>query len=149
MPIFGRHAGKIHLSSYDFMGKRAFFTASKQCLARSLLVLEPTEYKIHPTMLQVCGGLHACVLHLLIIQQRLPQSTEGISLSWTPCSSAQQIRYHCPMIVHCLVITKFFVVIGILNSHRSVVCWLYICGAVDDEATFPRQVRDRSDQQNI
>ena len=70
------------------MGKRAFLTASFQCLARSLLVLEPTEYKIHPTMLQVCGGLHVCVFHPLIIQQRLPKSTEGISLSWTPFSSA-------------------------------------------------------------
>lgn len=149
MPIFGRHARKIHLISYDFMGKHAFLMASFQCLARSLLVLEPTEYKTHPTILQVCGALHVCVLHSLIIQQRLSQSTEGVSLSWTPCSSAQQIIYHCPMIIHCLVITKFFVVIGILNSHWSVVCWLYICGVVDDEATFPGQVRDRSDQQNI
>ena len=99
------------------MGKHAFLTASKQCLARSLLVLELTEYKIHPTMLQVCGGLHVCVLPTLVIQQRLPQSTEGVSLGWTPCSSAQQIIYHCPMIIHRLVITKFFVVIGILNSH--------------------------------
>ena len=61
------------------MGKHAFLIASFQCLARSLLVLEPTEYKIHPTMLQLSGGLHVCVLHSLIIQQRLPQSTEGVS----------------------------------------------------------------------
>ena len=149
MPIFGRHARKIHFISYDFMGKHAFLTASFQCLARSLLVLEPSEYNIHPTMLQLSGGLHVCVLHPLIIQQRLPQSTEGVSLSWTDCSSAQQIKYHCPLIIHCLVITIFFVVVGILNSHWSVVCWLYICGVVDDEATFPGQVRDRSDQQNI
>ena len=86
-------------------------------MARSLLVLEPTEYNIHPTMLHVCGALHVCVFHSLIIQQRLPQSTEGISLSWTDCSSAQQIKYRCPLIIHCLVITIFFVVVGILNSH--------------------------------
>ena len=99
------------------MGKHAFLIASFQCLARSLLVLEPTEYNIHPTMLQLSGGLHVCVLHPPIIQQRLPQSTEGVSLSWTDCSSAQQIKYHCPLIIHCLVITIFFVVVGILNSH--------------------------------
>ena len=61
-------------------------------MARSLLVLEPTEYNIHPTMLHVCGALHVCVFHPLIMQQRLPQSTEGVSLSWTDCSSAQQIK---------------------------------------------------------
>ena len=53
------------------MGKHAFLTASFQCLARSLLVLEPTEHEIPSTILQVCGGLHVCVLHPLIIQKRL------------------------------------------------------------------------------
>ena len=58
-------------------------------MARSLLVLEPTEHNIHPTMFHVCGALHVCVFHPLIMQQKLPQSSEGVSLSWTPCSFAQ------------------------------------------------------------
>ena len=32
-PIFGGDTRKIHLISYNFMGKHAFWTASFQCLA--------------------------------------------------------------------------------------------------------------------
>ena len=35
--IFGRNTGKIYLISYNFMGKHAFWTASFQCLAKSLI----------------------------------------------------------------------------------------------------------------
>ena len=37
-PIFGRDTRKIPLISYNFMGKHAFWTASIQCLAKSLPV---------------------------------------------------------------------------------------------------------------
>ena len=106
------------------MGKHAFLIASFQCLARSLLVLEPTKYKIHPTMLQVCGGLHVCVLPTLVIQQRLPQSTEGVSLGWTPCSSAQQIIYHCPMIIHCL--GDYKILCCYRNTQLPLICGLLV-----------------------
>ena len=33
---FWKNARKIHLISYNFMGKHAFWTASFQCLAKSL-----------------------------------------------------------------------------------------------------------------
>ena len=36
--FFGRNARKIHLISYNFMAKHAFWTASFQCLGKSLLV---------------------------------------------------------------------------------------------------------------
>ena len=32
-PIFGRNTRKIHMISYNFMGKHAFWMASFQCLA--------------------------------------------------------------------------------------------------------------------
>ena len=32
-PIFGRNTRKIHVISYNFMGKHAFWMASFQCLA--------------------------------------------------------------------------------------------------------------------
>ena len=35
-PIFGRNTRKIHLISHTFTGKREFWTASFQCLAKSL-----------------------------------------------------------------------------------------------------------------
>ena len=38
---------------------------------------------------------------------------------------------------------------GVLHAYWPVVCWLYICGAVDNEAAVSWQVRNRSDQQNI
>ena len=37
-PIFGRNTRKIHLISHTFTGKREFWTASFQCLAKSLVV---------------------------------------------------------------------------------------------------------------
>ena len=37
MPIFGRNTRKIHLISHTFTGKREFWTASFQCLAKSLV----------------------------------------------------------------------------------------------------------------
>ena len=45
MPIFGRNTRKIHLISYNFMGKHAFWTASFHCLVKSLSVslLDLTE----------------------------------------------------------------------------------------------------------
>ena len=36
-PIFGRNTRKIHLISHTFTGKREFWTASFQCLAKSLV----------------------------------------------------------------------------------------------------------------
>ena len=35
---FGRNTRKIQLISYNFMGEHAFWTASFQCLAKSLVV---------------------------------------------------------------------------------------------------------------
>ena len=38
---------------------------------------------------------------------------------------------------------------GVLHTYWPVVCWLYICRAVDNEAAVSWQVRNRSDQQNF
>ena len=46
MPILGRNTRKIHLISYNFMGKHAFWMASFQCLAKSLL---PLKWIVHDT----------------------------------------------------------------------------------------------------
>ena len=50
-PVFGRNAGKIYLISYNFMGKHAFWTASFQCLAKSL-------YCVHLIKMRICNWLH-------------------------------------------------------------------------------------------
>ena len=49
-PVFGRSARKIHLISYNFMGKHAFWTASFQCLAKSL-------YCVHLIKIRICKWL--------------------------------------------------------------------------------------------
>ena len=42
-PIFGRNRRKIHLISHTFTGKREFWTASFQCLAKSLPTTNPAN----------------------------------------------------------------------------------------------------------